>query len=285
MKPKPTRTNRFRKNKQARRVLFRDRAVFAFKALLGAVMLVVTSAAFIFAYDYFTQSRHFLARRIVITGQQRLSRQQVMEIAGVGMQTNILSVNLAMTRQRLLADSWVADATVRREIPSGLYIHIREEAPLALLDMGSDEGFLINVDGEVFKRRDDSDSDALPRVQGLDHADLPVPGRPASEAFRAVMTLFRIAVEKNSPLPLSGIRRIRMDREIGATLYIGEDNRAVKLGFGRYREKCKALERLMSRLSRDSRLARYRVIDLFDVNRMVITLATAGSSTSDHKEV
>ncbi len=255
------------------------------KALLGALLLVATSAAFILAYDYFTQTRHFLARRIVVTGQQRLSRQQVMEIAGVGMQTNILSVNLATTRQRLLAHSWIVDATVSREIPSGLHLHIREEVPMALLDMGPDEGFLINVDGEVFKRWDGSDSDALPRVQGLDHADLPVPGRPASEAFRAVMTLFRIAGEKNSPLPLSGIRRIRMDREIGATVYTGEDNRAVKLGFGSYREKCKALEHLMSRLRRDSRLSRYRVIDLFDVNRIVITLASVDPPTSDHKEV
>jgi len=285
LKPKATRTNRFRKNKPARRALFRDRTVFAAKGLLGALVLVVTSGAFIFAYDYFTQTRHFQARRIVVTGQQRLSRLKVMEIAGIGMQTNILSVNLTTTRKRLLADPWIAAATVSREIPSGLHMHIREEIPLALLDMGAGEGFLINLAGEVFKRWDGSDNDALPRVQGLDHADLPVSGKPASEAFQAVMTLFRLAGEKNSPLPLSGIRRIRMDREIGATVYAGEDSRAVKLGFGRYPEKCKALGYLMSRLSRDSRLTRYRVIDLFDVNRIVITLASDGPSSTDHKEV
>ena len=285
MKPKATRTNRFRKNKPARRALFRDRTVFAAKGLLGALVLVVTSGAFIFAYDYFTQTRHFQARRIVVTGQQRLSRLKVMEIAGIGMQTNILSVNLTTTRKRLLADPWIAAATVSREIPSGLHMHIREEIPLALLDMGAGEGFLINLAGEVFKRWDGSDNDALPRVQGLDHADLPVSGKPASEAFQAVMTLFRLAGEKNCPLPLSGIRRIRMDREIGATVYAGEDSRAVKLGFGRYPEKCKALGYLMSRLSRDSRLTRYRVIDLFDVNRIVITLASDGPSSTDHKEV
>jgi cell division protein FtsQ len=285
LKPKATRTNRFRKNKPARRALFRDRAIYAAKGLLGALVLIVTSGAFIFAYDYFTQTRHFQARRIVVTGQQRLSRLKVMEIAGIGMQTNILSVNLTTTRKRLLADPWIAAATVSREIPSGLHMHIREEIPLALLDMGAGEGFLINLAGEVFKRWDGSDNDALPRVQGLDHADLPVSGKPASEAFQAVMTLFRLAGEKNSPLPLSGIRRIRMDREIGATVYTGKDSRAVKLGFGRYPEKCKALGYLMSRLSRDSRLTRYRVIDLFDVNRIVITLASDGPSSTDHKEV
>ena len=263
----------------------RGRVVFIAKALLGSLALVVASGAFIFAYDYFTQTRHFQARQIVVTGQQRLSRQQVLEIAGVGPQANILSVNLTTTRKRLLADPWIADGTVSREIPSGLHIHIREEVPLALLDMGDGQGFIINVAGKVFKREDGPDSNALPKVQGLGHADLPVSDEPASEAFLAVMTLFRLAGEKNSPLPLSGIRRIRMDREIGATVYAGEDNRAVKLGFGRYREKCDVLGHLMPRLSRDSRLNRYRVIDLFDVNRIVVTLAPADPSASDHKEV
>ena len=262
----------------------RDRVVLAAKGFLGALALVATSAAFIFAYDFFTQTQHFQVRQIVVTGMQRLSRLKVMEIAGVEPQTNILSVNLATTRKRLLADPWVAEATVSREIPSGLRMHIREEVPLALLDMGAGEGFLINPEGEVFKRWDGSVRDALPRVQGLDHADLPVSGMPASEAFEAVMTLFRLAGEKNSPLLLSGIRRIRMDREIGATVYTGENNRAVKLGFGRYREKCQALGQLMLRLRRDSRLTRCTAIDLFDVNRIVITLVSVDPSSSDHKE-
>ena len=281
---KPIRTNRFKENRPARRALFRYRILFAAKALLGALALVVVSGAFIFAYDYFTQTRHFQADQIVVAGTQRLTRQQVLEIAGVGPQTNILSVNLTTTRKRLLADPWIAEATVGREIPSGLHIHINEEVPLALLEMGTGEGFLINIAGEVFKRADGSDRITLPRVEGLDHADLPVADQPASEAFRAVMTLFRLAGKRNSPLPLAGIRRIRMDREIGATVYIGEDNRAVQLGFGRYREKCDALGSLLAHLRSDSRLTRYRVIDLFDVNRIVITLAPADPSALDHKE-
>lgn len=279
---KTTRKNRFKKNRPARRARLRDRAVFITQALLGALALIVVSGAFVFAYDYFTQTRHFQARQIVVTGMQHLNRQQTMAIAGVGLQTNILAVNLTTTRKRLIADPWIADAVVSREIPSGLRIHIQEEVPLAHLDMGDGKGFLINVAGNVFKREDGSRIHGLPRVQGLSYADLPVSSRPTTEAFGAVMRLLRQAGEKNSPLSLSGLGRIRMDREIGATLYIGEDNRAVKLGFSGYREKCAALGHLMARLRRDSRLNGYRAIDLFDVNRIVITLAPVGS---DHKEV
>lgn len=265
--------------------MLRDRAVFAAKTLLGVLALAVVSAAFIFTYDYFTQTRLFQAHRIEVTGQKRLSRLQVMAIAGVGMQSNILAVNLTTTRKRLLANPWIADVTVSREIPSGLQLHIREEKPLALLEMGDGQRFLINGAGRVFKREDGSASNDLPRVQGLGHADLPVPGQPSSKAFMSVMALFNLADKTNRMNSLADIRRIRMDREIGATVYIGRDSRAVKLGFGRYREKIQALEEVMARLGTDSRLTRYRAIDLFDVNRIVITLASANPPDPDHEEV
>jgi hypothetical protein len=38
-------------------------------------------------------------------------------------------------------------------------------------------------------------------------------------------------------------------------------------------------------LRRDSRLRKYKVIDLFDVDRIVITLAAAGASDAIDKEV
>lgn len=99
------------------------------------------------------------------------------------------------------------------------------------------------------------------------------------------MTLLRLAAETDSSLPLAAIRRIRMDREIGATVVSGEGRRSVKLGFGRYRQKCEALGQLMERVRRDSRLKEYRIIDLIDVNRIVMTLASVGPSGTDDKEV
>jgi cell division protein FtsQ len=285
LKTKPIRKNRFKKKRAVRRSLLKARAVYTARVLLGVLALVAASGGFIFTYDYFTQSGHFRARRIEVTGQQRLSRQQVMEIAGVGTRSNILAVNLTTTRRRLLAHPWIAEATVSREIPSVLRFHVREEKPLALLEMDDGRHFVINTAGWVFKRADGSDPGGLPRVQGLDHTDLPVPGRPSTKAFKTVMSLFRLAGKTGSAPPFSDIRRIRVDREIGATIYLGENDRMVKLGFGRYPEKLKALEAVMARVGSDSRLARYRVIDLFDINRIVVTLASAGLSGSDHEEV
>ena len=76
-----------------------------------------------------------------------------------------------------------------------------------------------------------------------------------------------------------------MDREIGITVFVGENARAVKLGFGRYRQKSETLEKLMAQFKKEGRMENVTAIDLFDIDRIVVTLASAGTSDEDNKEV
>jgi cell division protein FtsQ len=282
---KPTRKNRFKKENAARRARLRERIAFSARTVAMIALLVTASAGFILVYDFFVQSDQFRVQEIVVDGNRRMGQQEVLEIAGIDSQTNILSLNLTTTRKRLLADPWIADATVGRKIPSGLIVSIREEQPLALLAMGAGQSFLLNAAGQVFKRSAGAEGANLPQIEGLRLADLPVTGKPDTEAFRAVMALLGLAREQSGPLAQGGVVRVHMDREIGATVYTGEGKQAIKLGFGHYREKCSALRYLTVRMKNDGRLAHAQVIDLNDVNRIVITLAPSGESGSDQEEV
>jgi len=279
------RQNRFKKKSKATRTKLRRRLGSGLRVFAGLLLLAATSAAFILAHDYFTQADQFTARQIEVTGLRRLSREQVLDIADIGKDTNILSVNLATTRKRLLAEPWIAEATVSRDIPSGLTLRITEEQPLAFLEMEAGQGFLINAEGKVFKRQGPEGTDGLPRVQGLSHADLPVAGQPATVAFESVMRLLTLAESSDGPLSLSSIRRIQVDREIGITAVVDRTERAVKLGFGQYRRKCDMLKKLLAKMKNDSRLNAFRVIDLFDLDRIVVTLASSVPSDADDKEV
>lgn len=282
---KPKRKNRFKKKRSANRGVLRRRIGSGLRVLAGLLLLAATSAAFILAHDYFTQADQFTARQIEVTGIRRLNREQVLDIADIGKEANILSVNLATTRKRLLAEPWIAEATVSRDIPSGLTVNITEEQPLAFLEMEDGHGFLINAEGRVFKRQKAEGTDGLPRVQGLSHADLPVAGQPATEAFESVMRLLTLAKTSDGPLSLPSIRRIQVDREIGITAVVDDANRAIKLGFGQYRQKRDILAKIMAKIKKDSRLNAFRVIDLFDLDRIVVTLASSVPSDSDDKEV
>ena len=285
MKNKTTRKNKFKRKRPAQKGWLRRHAGQVLAIIAGTLVMVVTSCAFIFVYDCFTQARHFEARRIIVSGNHRLDRQTILTASGIQKGTNILAVNLAKARGRLLAHPWIADATVSRKIPSTLAITVVEEKPLAVLDLEGDQDFVINVNGEVFKRVDGSDNTALVRVQGLTACDLPVPGMPATRIFQSVMALLHMAGKEEIALPLADVRRIHLDREIGVTVYMGEKDRAVKLGFGQYEKKIAALGQLMEHYDGDNRLTCFRVIDLFDINRIVVTPALAEHFEDDHEEV
>ena len=282
---KATRKNRFKKEKTARRARLRGRIGFLVRTVGISLALAAVSAAFIFVYDCFVQSAQFRAQGIMVTGNRRLGEAQVRQIAGIDARTNILSLNLTTTRKRLLADPWIAEASVGRKIPSEIIITISEEQPLAVLEMANGQAFTVNVNGRIFKRSTETDDLAIPRIQGLSLGDLPVPGKPDTAAFRAVLTLLNLAREENSCLAYADLSRVHMDRDIGATAYTDNGNRAIKFGFGHYREKRAALRHLTARMKSDGRLARSRVIDLQDVNRIVITLAPADESGSGQEEV
>jgi cell division protein FtsQ len=265
------RKNQLKKKQIARRQSLRKRLHLTIKVLWGTLLLMAVSGVFIFIYDFFVQTTHFQASRIVVTGQHRLSRQQVLKIAGIAPKANILSVNLTTARKRLLADPWIADATLKRKIPSELSIHVREEAPLAVLKIQNGQRFLMNVSGRVFKRQDESDEHTLPLVTGLTAADLPASHTVRTDAFQAVMTFFQLAKKKGSPLPYEKIKNVVLDREIGLTVYAGDGNKAIKLGFGHLKRKMEVLGLLMARLPTIKRFSAVRVIDLFDTDRIVIT--------------
>lgn len=264
------RKNQLKKKQTVRRNNVRRRAHLTIKVLLGVLVLMAVSGGFIFTYEYFIQTTHFQADRIIVIGQEQLSRQQVLDIAGIKYQVNILSVNLTTVRKQLLNEPWIADATVRRKIPSELSIHIREEKPLAVLEIPNGQRFLINVAGQVFKRADPSEVTTLPVVTGLTTSDLPTLRSRKTRSLQAVMTLFHLAAKKNSPLPLKKIKRVSLDREIGVTVFTTKENRTVKLGFGHYKKKVEVFGLLMDRLRKIQRFADVKLIDLFDVNRIVI---------------
>ncbi len=280
--------NQIRKNyykgaSTKKRVKILQRFVFCFEILAAVGILTVMSFVFILAYDFITQCDYFKADNIVIKGAHRLSKQHILEQANINKGTNILSVNLSIIRNRLLAHSWIAETEVRRELPDIITIVIKEHEPLAILDLG--RRFLINVNGEVFKEWTASDRDVLPIVSGLQFSDLNVSGEPRSTSFNAVMEVLRLGLESDSILPNRRIRKIRVDRQIGLTLYAFDRARVIKLGYHDYPDKYERLESVLFYLKKKKCFPDFNSIDLNHLDRIVVNLVKDESSAGDHKEV
>lgn len=270
-----------RKGKIAKREFkFLGRILLGFKWVAAVAAVAAVSAFFILVHDILTQCDYFKISRLTIEGAQRLTEKEIAQQAQVGKGVNILSVNLSLVRKRLLAHPWIAEAGVSREIPSGLSIRIKEHTPLAVVDVG--EKFLINHSGKIFKAWDTSDPTDLPMVGGLNVLDLPpVYGqtgpsegefsRERTAPFNAVMKVLRLGGQQGSILPNRSIRQIRVDRQIGLTLYAFDRIKTINLGYDDYDGKYHMLANLFSYLKHQQSASDFDRIDLNNLNRVVVT--------------
>ena len=280
---KKTRKNYFKNSAAKRRARRFQYLLSIVKIVSGLLLVAAMSFAFIFGYDLFTQSDYFSTQTISVEGCTRLDQQEVIAQAKLALDLNIFSVNLMTTRKRLLAHPWISEADVSREIPEGIHIRIQEHEPLAIIDMG--RKFLLNRKGEIFKEWHQDDSASLPVVYGLSFSDLNVGSRPVNRPFKAVMTVLKLGLQSNSIIANRDIKSIRVDKDIGLTVYADNRLGALILGYGDYSNKYKRLEEVLSYLEKKEKISAMKSIDLNNPDRIVVNLNMNKSPAVGHKEV
>jgi cell division protein FtsQ len=82
--------------------------------------------------DAIANSIGFRIDSISLTGQQQLTREEILAIAGVTGRSSLLFLNADNARNRLKANPWIADATVLKLFPDRLHIAITERRAFAL---------------------------------------------------------------------------------------------------------------------------------------------------------
>jgi cell division protein FtsQ len=90
----------------------------------------------------------FRISEISLAGQHEVSRENIVTLAGITGRSSLLFLDAAKTRARLLADPWIADATVLKLYPGRLRIGIKERKPFALWQKDGQVS-LIATDGTV----------------------------------------------------------------------------------------------------------------------------------------
>jgi cell division protein FtsQ len=122
-------------------------------------------------------------RRITVHGNVRLSSGEVAAIVDGLQGANILTVDLAGYRHRLLESPWVADVALRRVLPSTVEVFVSERRPMGLCRVGSvlylvdPRGTLIDEFGPQYSEFD------LPIIDGL--VRTPSSGQPTIDETRA----------------------------------------------------------------------------------------------------
>lgn len=174
-------------------------------------------------------------RRIDVHGNVRLSSGAVQTIVDGLRGSNILTADLNGYRRRLMESPWVADAELRRLLPSTVEVFVSERRPMGLCRLGSAlylvdaHGTLIDEFGPQYSEFD------LPIVDGL--ARSPNLGRPVVDETRAELAARLIdAVSQRKDLA-QRISQIDVSDAHDAVVLLQNDGAMLHLGEDKFLER------------------------------------------------
>jgi cell division protein FtsQ len=265
---KRVRRNYYKNSGSRKKARILSRMLFGARLVLLVACMGGTSLLFILAHDALTQSSHFEARQITVEGNARLSKEAVLRQAGVKLNDNILAINLKVLRDNLLGDPWIAQAEVERELPGAIHIRIKEQVPVAVIELN--RPYFLSEAGQIFKPVEPSDYTDVPVVTGLKLSDID-PGNPGrSLALGAIMEVIRLTRLHGSVLPSYSVHGIHADSELGLTLFGFPNKMVIKLGFEDYESKFDRLRDMIAYLTPEDGLQHVGCVDLNDRDRVVI---------------
>ncbi len=295
--------NYYKNSRAQRRQQIIRRWLLGLRIMLLMGGMAGTSLLLILAYDAVTQTSYFEARKITVEGNKKLSKGTILKRTGLKLYDNILSVNVNTIRYRLMAHPWVAGAEVERELPDTIHIRVKERVPIAIVEL--DRPFYLDEKGNIFKPVESSDKAMVPVVTGLSASEIDFEDPWRSRLFRTLMEVLRLSRLHEDAIPFYELNRVRVDREMGLTLYASLDpyslpakpvyapafasnvdgqvqadpsEVAIKVGFGGYESKFSRLEYMVSYLREKSGILNLQFIDLSDSDRVVVRPSPTGQA-------
>jgi cell division septal protein FtsQ len=110
----------------------RDRATRRTKTIAVVALPLILVGAFALA----SYTSLFATRDIRIEGAATLTREDVLRLAGIGPGTNVFHLDADAVARALVADPWIATASVERHLPGTIVIRLQEREPIARSTVG-----------------------------------------------------------------------------------------------------------------------------------------------------
>jgi cell division septal protein FtsQ len=164
--------------------------------------------------------------RIVVRGNERLSRDEVLAVLSGLQGESLVWTDLDAWRRRLLASPWVRDAALRRSLPSTIEVSVLERQPIGIGRMAG-EMYLVDERGVVIDRYGPQYADLdLPIIDGLSAP----PGGGMTDAGRAELAARVIAALRSKPDIARRLSQIDVNDAHNATVIFAGDPAVIELG-------------------------------------------------------
>lgn len=176
----------------------------------------------------FLRSPYFSIKEVTVDGCMAVSRDEVLELAGIREGMNIFAVNLDKTRKLLECSPMIRAADLKRELPSTIYIRIEERKPVALVVSGG-KLWLVDAEGKILGE-DNGKIPGLVAIVGISRivsAGSRLEGKEL-HALACVGAMGPLTRSVSSEVQVSGDELVLLLKEGGAPVYLGEADAGLK---------------------------------------------------------
>jgi len=224
----------------------KNRGRFLLHVLRHVVAIAIVGYAGYRAVNLVVSAAPLQVSRIVVRGNVRLSSGEVEAIVHGLKGTSILRANLSACRRRLLESPWVAEAALRRVLPSTIEIVISERRPMGISRIG-DQLYLIDRAGSVIDEFGPQYREFdLPIIDGLVRP--PRDGQPAVDRLRADLAarvLDSVAGQRGIAMRVSQIDVADLH---DAVVLLDDDTAQLHLGEDKFLERLRSYLEVASTL-------------------------------------
>lgn len=236
----------------------------AIKSLLPAILRVIGATAAtvgiaVGAWQlsvWAKQSPRFAITSVQFFGNSHATDAELIRVGGLTAGQNLVALDAFALERAIAAHPWVKTVRADRKFPNRIEIRITEHTPVAMVSLG--DLYLLDDDGEPFKRVTPADALDLPIITGVEREDFLV---RKEQTLQRLTDALKLAADFTSGGPDERSRKrtagepagngealseVHLDDE-GVTL-VTASGQHLLLGEGHYDEKLARLDRVRQEL-------------------------------------
>ena len=239
--------------------------------------IVVLCLLFIYGYSYLLSTPYFEVKEASVRGVKELTEKDILTLAAIPPQQNLLAVNTDVLVKRISANQWVKNIYVGRELPNRLVLEVRERIPIAMVKQASDF-YLMDSEGLVFKKLGKGDEVDLPILTGINNAEKENP-----KLLLSTLNLLKMISTSGRYNYLGAISEVNIDDVFGLSL-LTDAGLYLKLGMDDYENKLKQLNVVLADLEKRGLKKGYLCADLCDITKITISRKNTAGRTEPGKK-
>ena len=227
----------------------------------GMWLLIPEVAIFLLLFVFATEWKESLVvQHVVVSGARLLPATDVYGWAGVPMKKSLFGTNLFDIYGKVAAQPFVKTASVSRQLPDAVHIHIEEREPIASLNIG--QMYFIDEDGVLLPHLHTVVNLDVPVINGIGAIDQVHVGEVvvSNEVFQAIEILKTARVVDTAIYRL--ISEVNMNNGGDITLYSVDSGVPIILGRGEIGRKLVTFRAFWDAILKNDDPKKLRSIDL-----------------------